>query len=145
MTITATVKQAIEIIKMQAFRAPQSHIADYLAESRIDDVVAYHVTKHTNADAIRVNGIKATDCYNRNPAVYIFLDRRDVRDNGENITGEAEFTVFTVRIPAEVAASIKDDGLYNGTFSTSYSACRLETHIPSSWIIDEAIETDSHR
>lgn len=142
---TATVKQAIEIIKMQSFRAPVEHISEYLVGERIDTVVAYHVTKHENAEAIRTNGIKATGCYERNAATYLFLDYRDVRDNGENITGGSEFTVFSVAIPAEIAAKIKDDGLYNGTFITSYSACRLEQDVPAAWIIGETHETDSHQ
>jgi hypothetical protein len=142
---TATVKQAIEIIKMNGFRYPVEAIAEYLQDSGIDTVLAYHVTKDENVEAIRADGIKATGCYSRQDSAYIFLDYRDVRDNGENVTGAAEFTVFTVAIPAEFAATIKDDGLYNGTFSTSYSASRLEMSIPTSWIINEAIETDSHR
>lgn len=142
---TATLRQAIEIVKMQSFRAPVEHIAEYLAGERVENVIAYHVTKHDNADAIRANGVKATGCYDRTPATYLFLDYSDVRDNGENVTGEPTFTVFTVQIPAKLAATLKDDGLYNGTFATSYSACRLERDIPASWIIEEATETDSHR
>lgn len=141
---TATVKQAIEIIKMNGFRYPVEAIAEYLQDNAINTVLGYHVTKHENAEAIRSDGIKVTGCYNRQTATYLFLDYSDVRDNGDNVTGAPSFTVFTIAIPAEFAATIKDDGLYNGTFSTSYSAVRLEMSIPTSWIINESIETDSH-
>jgi RNA:NAD 2'-phosphotransferase (TPT1/KptA family) len=130
----ATTEQAIEIIKMQSYRYPVWAIVEWLQERNISTVVAYHVSKPENAESIKSSGIKRTGCYERQDAVYMFLDYSDVARNGENVTGCTDFVVFTVEIPAEIAATLKDDGLYNGTFKCSRSAARLEQNIPVNWI-----------
>lgn len=132
--MNATVKQAIEIIKLQAYGAPVKHVEQYLKSEKITTVTAYHLTKTENVDSIRKSGINGSNCYNRNDAVYLFLDYGDVISNAPHIIGTDEYTVLTVEIPAHVAATIKDDGLFNGSFETSYSACRLEQSIPAKWI-----------
>jgi hypothetical protein len=132
---TATTAQAIEIIKMQSYGAPAKHINDMLVRENVDTVIAYHVTKLNNMEAIKADGIKASQCYSRQAAVYMFLDIDDANSNAANITGSDENAIVAVVIPASIAAGLKDDGLYNGTFANSYSASRLEIDtIPTTWI-----------
>lgn len=131
----ATVNQAMEIIKMQDYGAPVEHIADYVRQNNISTVVAYHVTTTKNLETIRMTGLTAKGCYNREAAVYFFLDYADAKSNAINLVGDdTEYDILVINIPAESAASMKWDGLYNVGFGTSYSAARIERNIPITWI-----------
>lgn len=133
----ASTKQAIEIIQMQAYGSPPAHIEEYLRENGIDYVEAYHASSIGGAKHIQENGINMSSQENRPDATYFFLDKDDVGNNANNLGlghGNSEYAVVTIRIPVKDAANIRDDGLYNGTFSESYSAARLLKSIPASWI-----------
>lgn len=133
--VKATVKQAIEIVKMRDFGAPVEHIADYLRYEGIDRITVYHITPSANLESIRTNGITAKSCYNREGAVYFFLDYDDVPGNAPIVVGDVDYDVLIIDIPAETAVKIKYDGLFNGNFKSSYSAARLEQNISAEWIM----------
>lgn len=134
----ASTRQAMEIIQMQAYGAPPKHVEQYMKENGIDYVEAYHATSTEGARQIERNGIKTSPQSDRPDAAYFFLDRKDIERNANNLglghKGEEDYAVVTIRIPREKAANIRDDGLYNGSFESSYSAARLLESIPPEWI-----------
>jgi hypothetical protein len=130
----ASTQQAIEIIKMQSFGAPPAHIEAYLKENGIDYVEVYHITNTSSVERLEKEGIRMSSQDNRPDASYFFLDKSDIAANAE-ILGYPKYSIVTIRIPRQYAANIRDDGLFNGTFSSSYSAARLLQPIPADWII----------
>jgi hypothetical protein len=131
----ATSKQAREIVIMNAFGAPARHVAEYLSENQIDGVYGYHVTPAENTENILANGLQTHSCYNRNDAVYLFLDSDETPYNAPILVGDGDYTVVKVLIPSDVAATIKDDGFYKANFYNSGSACYIERQIPAEWIV----------
>lgn len=133
----ASVKQAIEIIQMQSMGAPPKHIEVMLRENDIDYIQAYHITSIEGAKIIEKDGIKLSYQENRPDASYFFLDKKDIGRNAHDLGHHGEYAIITIRIPRNDAANIKDDGFFNATFSSSYSAARLFRSIPAEWIVME--------
>ena len=132
---TATTKQAIEIIHMQSLGFTPKEILNYLEENNIDYVYAYHITDKSHVESITENGIRMSSQDGRPDASYFFLDKNDANAVNADQLGYRNHEVITIRIPRADAASIRDDGLFNGTFTSSYSAARLLREIPRSWIV----------
>ncbi len=132
----ATVAQAIEVIKMDAY-GYRREIPRYIRENQIDAIVGYHITRPTNVPGILAKGIVAMECqqgYTRPSAVYFFLDPDDIPANAPIILGNTDYATIIIHIPAKYAGEIRDDGLYNGTLSCSYSAAQFRDNIPAEWI-----------
>jgi hypothetical protein len=74
---------------------------------------------------------------NRQDATYVFLDKTDAaaRDIRAHLGYNTNYAIVRVKIPREEAAKMRDDGLFNGTFS-SYSAARIFRSVPKDWIDD---------
>lgn len=105
-----------------------------------ETLIVYHVTKPENTESIKRNGIKASSSrqsYDRPKAVYFFADKDDISKENISILGlSSGYKVVRVRIPAkEVIKHMVWDGLFNATFTTSYSAVQYFGDIPTDWIV----------
>ena len=103
-------------------------------------IIVYHVTKPENVAGIKRDGIKAKSSrqsYDRPNAVYFFADKDDITPDNIGILGLSDgYSVIKVRIPAaEVIKRMVWDGLFNATFTASYSAVQFFGDIPTTWII----------
>ncbi len=137
----ASTEQAIEIIKMQGMGAPPAHIEEMLRENGVDYVEAYHVTSVGNMEFVEENGIRVSYQENRPDASYFFLDKADVGRNADILGQHGEYAIVTIRIPRSEAANVMDDGFFNGTFPSSYSAARYPGSIPPDWILGVSKQT----
>lgn len=102
-------------------------------------LTVYHITAPENVDSIKANGIKAKSSrqsYDRPNAVYFFAARTDINPANIAILGLADgYRVITVTIPfSAVIEHMVWDGLYNATFTSSYSAVQYLGDIPATWI-----------
>ena len=135
--MNAAPKEAVELIKMQAYGYTPAQIADTI---NADAVIAYHITPRANVDNIRMMGLRATSCqqsYTRPPAVYLFLDRDDCAPNAPIILGNnVPYAIITITLPRDLALQLQDDSLYRGSFDTAYSCAKLPCDIPASMITD---------
>lgn len=103
-------------------------------------LVVYHVTKSTNLDNIKSNGIQARSSrqsYDRPNSVYFFVDRNEISQEVIDILGlSGDYTIIKVAIPVEdVVSKMKWDGLFNASFSVSSTAVQYMDSIPAEWII----------
>ncbi len=102
--------------------------------------VAYHVTSASNAEKIKDQGIKAKSSkqsFDRDSAVYFFLERDEINDVNLDILGLAneQYAIIEVVIPADkVEDNMIWDALYNVTFGTSRSAVQYLDNVPANWI-----------
>jgi hypothetical protein len=142
----ASVHDATEIVRMQAFGESPARIKKYMTENGINSVIGYHVTNTEAVDEIKGAGIRMSSQDNRPDAAYFFLDKSDAISNANNLGyghKGSDYSVVSIKIPKNDVINIRDDGLYNGTFSNSYSAARLFRDIPPQWIHN--IETISKK
>lgn len=117
--------------------AAQRNVNDF----NVDGITVHHVTTTENAAAIRKNGFKAQNSRqscDRPDAVYFFADGSDINAANLSLLGinQDNAEIITVRIPiSEFVKNTKWDGLYNATFSTSYSAIQYLANVPAAWIV----------
>lgn len=130
----ASVEQAMEIVKYIDYGAQPYHVLQYMRENGIDYVKAYHITSVENAKSLKKNGIKLSYQDNRPAASYFFLDKDDVAKNANVLGHPNKYAVATIKIPRSEAKNMRYDGLFNASFTSSYSAARLFRSIPPGWI-----------
>jgi hypothetical protein len=112
-----------------------------------EHVTAYHITRKSNIDSIRRNGIKATQCkattYGdaRISAVYLFAAKQDAFDKEIRafLFGDAQdLAVVKVTVDKSHYHMMRDDGLFNascGCSDGSYPfAIQYLDDIPADWI-----------
>lgn len=137
-SVSATVSQKMEILKMQSYGYPESAIEGYLRKNNIDYVEVYHMTNPESVESIKKQGIKMSYQENRADASYFFADIRDINRTNADILGYGKVgkkvSVVSIRIPRNYASKIEYDSLFNMSFTSSYSAGRIQSNIPSSWI-----------
>jgi hypothetical protein len=129
-----SVGHAMEIVQMRDDRYPISFVREYIKEKKIDAILGYHVSSVENGRKMKTEGINTSYQPDRPDATYFFLDKQDAYRNANLLGHHGEYAILTVKIPADEAAEIEYDGLYNGSFNSSYSAARIRRRIPAEWI-----------
>jgi hypothetical protein len=88
----------------------------------------YHVTPENITRDIR-GGVN----YGRNEGVYLFLDKDEAWQHGENVTGGRDFNIIQVKLDGGDLDNLQYDGIYNMS-AGAYSAISFGGDIPVSKI-----------
>jgi hypothetical protein len=102
-------------------------IKNVMKREGTDYIDAYHVTKQSDIDGIMKNGIKGSEWYGKQSAVFFFADPNDIEMSYDYLnmkrSGDKRevLPVVHFRIPIEDVGNLKWDGMHNVTFG-SYSS-----------------------